>query len=233
MAGHSKWATIKRAKGAQDAKRGKLFNKVAREIATAVRIGGNNPDTNPGLRKAIKFAKSVSMPKDNITKILNKKDHEQYYEITYEGYAPGGVALMVECLSDNKTRTVSEVRHIFSKVGGNLGESGCVKYLFDKKGEIVVQANSETFKELAIELGAYDIIEEEDFTIVLTESKDYEEISQQMTDQNFEPISSKIIEVPKTSVKVEDNIRQKVIKVIEKLEDIDCVQNVYHNMSDE
>ena len=233
MSGHSKWATIKRAKGAQDAKRGKLFNKVAREIATAVRVGGNNPDTNPRLRKAIKLAKSVSMPKDNITKMLNKKDHEQYYEITYEGYAPGGVALMVECLTDNKTRTVSEVRHIFSKMGGNLGESGCVKYLFDKQGEIVVQTNSDKFKELAIELGAHDIIEDEEFTIVLTDSKDHEKISQQMTDQDFEPLSSKVIEVANTSVKVEDEMRQQVMKVIEKLEDIDCVQNVYHNMNDE
>ena len=233
MSGHSKWATIKRAKGAQDAKRGKLFNKVAREIATAVRIGGNNPETNPRLKKAIRLAKSVSMPKDNISKILNKKDHDQYYEVTYEGYAPGGIALMVECITDNKTRTVSEVRHIFSKMGGSLGESGCVKYLFDKKGEIVVHTSSDKFKELAIELGVNDIIEEEDFTIVLTESEDHDAISQQMTEQNYEPVSSKVIEVANTNIDIAGEARQRVLKVIERLEDLDCVQNVYHNMNDE
>ncbi len=230
MAGHSKWATIKRAKGAQDAKRGKLFNKVSREIMTAARIGGNNPDSNPRLRKAIQLAKSVSMPKDNISKILNKKEKEQYDEVTYEGYAPGGVALMVKCLTDNKARTVAKIRHIFNKAGGNLGESGCVKYLFDKKGEIVVETASDKFKELAIELGAQDITEEEGFTIVSVKPNDHEEIYKQVVEHGYEPVSSKIIEVPNAPVTVEKEMKEKVLKIINQLEDLDDVQNIYTNM---
>ena len=227
MSGHSKWATIKRAKGEKDLKRGKIFNKVSREIMTAIRLGGENPETNLRLKKAIKLAKSVSMPKDKIQKLLTKKDITKYEEITYEGFAPGGVAFLLECLTDNKVRTVAEVRHIFEKAGGNLGETGSVKYLFHKVGHIIVNDVSDKFKEIAIELGANDLAESEDATIVMVDVNACEEITKKISDLGFEVISSDAIFLPKIQHKISEEVREKASKLVDEFDKLDDVQAVY------
>ncbi|MDH5299439.1 MAG: YebC/PmpR family DNA-binding transcriptional regulator, partial [Desulfobulbaceae bacterium] len=168
MSGHSKWSTIKRKKGAIDAKRGKMFTKLIKEIIVASRMGGGDPEGNPRLRSAIVAAKGVNMPKDNIDRAIKKGTGDLegtvYEEITYEGYAPGGIAVLVECMTDNRVRTVADVRHIFAKCGGNMGESGCVAWMFDKRGMIVVEKGSTTeddLMELALEAGAEDVVVED------------------------------------------------------------------------
>jgi len=236
MSGHSKWATIKRAKAATDAKRGKAFTKVTREIIQAAKIGGGNPDMNPRLRTAILAAKAVNMPQDNIKKAIMKGTGElaaeSYDDIVYEGYGPGGVAIMIEVTTDNKNRSASEIRSIFSKRNGNLGEPGSVAWMFEKKGQIVV--NKDTISEdelmsLALDSGAEDISTEETTYTVTTEPNDFEAVYAAVKSK-VEPVSAEVTMVPKNTVSIEDpKTAEALLKLLETLEDHDDVQKVHSN----
>jgi YebC/PmpR family DNA-binding regulatory protein len=234
MSGHSKWSTIKRKKGAADAKRGKIFTKLIREIATAARIGGGDPDANPRLRLAIEKARAANMPKDNIERGILKGtgggDGESYEEIVYEGYGPGGTAIYVETLTDNKNRTVGEVRHVLSKHGGNLGASGCVAYLFEKKGVIRFDAASvdlDTLMEAALEAGAEDVVEDGGSVFVETSQSDLAGVVEALTGGGFEPVESGITMEPSTTVTLEGSDAETMLRVSDALEDLDDVQNFY------
>ena len=197
MSGHSKWSTIKRKKGAADAKRGKIFTKLIREIATAARTGGGDPDANPRLRLAIERARAQNMPKDNIERGINKGagagDGAVYEEAVYEGYGPGGTALLIEVLTDNKNRTVGEVRHVFSRYGGNLGASGCVSYLFEKKGLIQFDregVDGDALFEAALEAGAEDVVEGENCIDIVSPPGDFEQVKRTLTARGFTPAAA-------------------------------------------
>jgi len=199
MSGHSKWSTIKRKKGAADAKRGKIFTKLIREIATAARTGGADPDANPRLRLAIEKARAQNMPKDNIERGISKGagtgDTDVYEEAVYEGYGPGGAALLIEVLTDNKNRTVGEVRHVFSRFGGNLGASGCVSYLFEKKGLIQFDReglDGDALFEAALEAGAEDVVEGEISIDIVTPPGDFEQVKRELTARGFTPAHAAI-----------------------------------------
>lgn len=237
MSGHSKWSTIKRKKGAVDAKRGKIFTKLIKEITVAARMGGGDPEGNPRLRSAINAAKTENMPKDNIERAIKKGsgagDGENYDEILYEGYGPGGVAVLVETMTDNKNRTVGDIRHFFSKSGGNLGESGCVGWMFDKKGLILVEKDGideEALMEMAIEAGAEDVVEEENEFQVLTSVEDFNDVVEQLQQQNVAFMEASISMIPKTTVDVtEEKTAKSLLKLLENLEDHDDVQKVHAN----
>ncbi len=237
MSGHSKWSTIKRKKGAVDAKRGRIFTRLIKEISVAARMGGGDPDANPRLRSAIASAKAENMPKDNIERAIKKGTGELegavYEEITYEGYGPGGVAVLVECLTDNKNRSVADVRHFFSKSGGNLGEIGCVSWMFSKKGTILVDKESISEEELldkALEGGAEDVVEEDTVYQVLTAPEDFETVRESLESCGVEFIEAAVAMVPQTIVEITDEKTAKqVLKLLENLEDNDDVQNVYAN----
>ena len=242
MSGHSKWSTIKRKKGALDAKRGKIFTKIIRELSTAASIGGGDPDSNPRLRLIIDKAKGANMPKDNINRAIDKGvgggESASYEEFVYEGYGPGGVAVLIETLSDNKNRTVGEVRHVLSKRGGNLGASGCVAYLFDKRGILSFEGEDlegDALMEAAMEAGAEDIEESEDAVQVTVQPADLGEVQSVMRSQGFEPTTAEITMVPSTSVELTGSDAESMIGLIDALEDLDDVQNVYSNfdISDE
>ncbi len=236
MAGHSKWANIRHRKAAQDAKRGKIYTKLAREITVAAKEGGGNPEKNPRLRAAIEKARKFNMPKENIERAIKRGtgelQGESYEEITYEGYGPGGVAVIVKCLTDNRNRTASEVRHVFSKYGGNLGTSGCVSYLFNRKGVITVDAekyDEETVMMAAIEGGAEDVVREEDKFVIYTEPSELEQVRKAVVDAGIEVEEAKLDLIPTTTTRVEGETAQKVLKLLMALEDLDDVQEVYSN----
>lgn len=236
MAGHSHWAQIKRKKAIQDAKRSQLFTKLTREIIVAVKTGGGgDPDLNPRLRSAIQAARAANMPKDNIERAIKKalglEESANYEEVFFEGYGPGGVAILVSAITDNRKRTVSEVRHLFSKYGGNLAEPGAVSWIFEQKGLIVVPKNQEEKAlEIAIEKGAEDIKEYESEVEIITSPSEFETIKQALEQAGIEILSAKVTMVPKNLVPVaEENAAQSLLKLLEALEDLDDVQQVFAN----
>ena len=236
MAGHSKWANIQHRKGAQDKKRGKLFTKLIREITIAAKMGGSDLDANPRLRLAVDKAKGQSMPKDNIERAIKRGAGEtegaDYLEIRYEGYGPGGTAVMVDCLTDNRNRTVADVRHAFTKFGGNLGADGSVNYLFNQVGQLLYPADTDEEKvmEAAIEAGAEDVIVDDDGSIeVLTEPSDFEQVRDRMQTAGMPADAAQITMRASTNAALEAKEAGSMIKMLEMLEDLDDVQNVYSN----
>lgn len=236
MAGHSKWANIQHRKGRQDKKRGKLFTKLIREITIAARIGGSDIGANPRLRLAVDKAKTQSMPKDNIDRAIKRGsgdlDGVEYLEIRYEGYGPGGVAVMVDCMTDNKNRTVAEVRHAFSKFGGNLGAEGSVSYIFNHVGLLTYPAGSDELAvmDAAIEAGAEDVVVDDDKSIeVLTDPADFESVRDAMRAAGFGPEHAELTMRAGNNTKLELQAAGSMIKMLEMLEDLDDVQNVYSN----
>ena len=237
MSGHSKWSTIKRKKGANDAKRGKIFSKLIKEITVSARQGGGDPDGNPRLRSAIAAAKAENMPKDNIERAIAKGsgggDGDAYEEILYEGYGPGGVAVLVECMTDNRNRTVADVRHYFAKSNGNLGENGCVAWMFDKKGQILVDKEKITEEDLmdkALEAGADDVIEDENEFQVLTSVDEFNDVRDGLEEQGVEFLEASISMIPQNTIEVEDEkVAGSLLKLLENLEDHDDVQKVHAN----
>ena len=235
MAGHSKWANIKHRKGAQDAKRGKVFTKIIKELTVAARIGGGDPDANPRLRTAIDKAKQANMPKENVDRAIKKGtgnlDGVNYEEGIFEGYGPGGVALIVEFLTDNRTRTVADVRHIFSKYGGNLGVSGSVAFLFDRKGLISFSTDNdfEQIFEIALEAGAEDVRDEEDIYEVITDAGNFIEVRDAMAEAGLQWETAEATMIPQNQVELESKPAETMLKLMDALEDNDDVQNVYAN----
>lgn len=237
MSGHSKWATIKHAKGAADAKRGQMFTKFIKEISIAARMGGGDPASNPRLRTAILKARAANMPKDNIERAIKKGTGElgatTYEELTYEGYGPGGVAVLVEVLTDNKNRAAANVRNLFSKNGGNLGATGSVAYMFNRKGVIEYDAevaNEDTVMEVALEAGADDVSNEDGVISVSTDPAAFEAVFEALQAKGLESLSAEISMVPDTYSELDVDTTRKVLKLVEKLEEDDDVQNVYTNL---
>jgi len=236
MSGHSKWATIKHKKGALDAKRGKIFTRLIEEITIAAKLGGGDPDGNPRLRSGIAAAKAENMPAENIKRAIQRGTGElegvSYEEITYEGYGPGGVAVIVDVLTDNKNRAVSELRHAFSKNNGNLGESGSVGYLFSKKGLIVVaksSASEEKLTEIALEAGADDLADDGDSWEVTTDPKQFDGVLEAIKAAKIETEVAEVTMVPSTYQKLEGTQASAMTRLLEALEDLDDTQNVYTN----
>jgi len=238
MSGHSKWAGIKRKKAVIDSKRGKAFSKVSKEITVAAKMGGGNPDMNPRLRLAVEKAKEVNMPSDNVKRAIQKGTGEipgaVYDETTYEGYGPAGVALLIEVMTDNKNRTVGEIRHSITKHGGNMGESGCVAWMFDKKGYILV--NKETIDEdtlmtEALEGGAEDFKNDpdEDNYEIITAQEDLNNVKEHLENKNIDLNLAEITQIPQNYVKLDAKDARKMVKLMDALEDQDDVQNVYAN----
>ncbi|MCF8233484.1 MAG: YebC/PmpR family DNA-binding transcriptional regulator [Bacteroidales bacterium] len=237
MSGHNKWSTIKHKKGAKDAKRSKMFSKIIKEITVSVKESGPDPDANPKLRLAIANAKGVSMPKDNIERAINKgkdKDSSNFEEVTYEGYLSHGIAVYVECTTDNTQRTVSNIRSIFNKYDGSLGKNGSLSFLFDRKGIFLIPADNVTDKEEfeleMIDAGAEDIEEEEGFITVATSMEDFGNMQKKLEEMNIEAESQKLERIPHERVSLDKESAKKILKVIETFEDDDDVQNVYHNL---
>ena len=237
MSGHSKWATIKHAKGAADAKRGQLFTKFIKEISIAAKMGGGDTATNPRLRTAVLKARAANMPKDNIERAIKKGTGElgavNYEELLYEGYGPGGVAVLVEVLTDNKNRTAASVRNIFTKSGGNLGATGSVAYMFNRKGVIEYDAEAvseEVIMEAALEAGAEDIATEDGVITVTTDPNDFASVLEALQEKGFESVSAAISMVPDTYVALDADTTQKALKMIDKLEEDDDVQTVSSNI---
>jgi YebC/PmpR family DNA-binding regulatory protein len=236
MSGHSKWHSIKHKKGAIDAKRGRMFTKLIKEITIAARIGGGDADGNPRLRKAISDAKEVNMPADNIKRAVQKGTGEleggHIEELQYEGYGPGGVALIVDVVTDNRNRTVSEIRHVFSKNGGNLGEAGSVAWMFHKKGYIAIdksQADEDTLMTLAIDAGADDFTGDEANYEIYTSPDAFDKVLNAIKAKSIQTITAEISMIPQNYVKVEGKIAQQLVKLMETLDDHDDVQHVYAN----
>lgn len=236
MAGHSKWANIKRRKGAQDAKRGKIFTRVTKEIMLAAKLGGGDIDGNSRLRAAVESAKSVNLPKDKIETAIKKGTGEigaeSIEEVTYEGYAPGGVAMLIEAATDNKNRTVAEVRHILSKGGGSLGEAGCVAWMFDRRGILRFSKESyaeEQLLEVGLEAGAEDVRDDGDSWEVRTEPEALSEVQEAYKAAGLEYTEADVAMVPQNTVPLDKETGEKVLKVYEALDDHDDVQRVYAN----
>ena len=236
MSGHSKWAGIKHKKAKVDAQRGRVFTKLIREITVAARVGGGDPGGNPRLRTAIQAAKAVNMPADNIERAVKKGTGElegvTYEEITYEGYGPGGVAVLVAVLTDNKNRTVGEIRKTFSRHGGNLGESGCVAFLFEKKGYIQVDAakvDEDKLMTIALDAGAEDLLREESIFAVTSLPKDFEKVRDKIVKSGIQTLTAEITMLPKSSVKLEGKHAEQMLRLMEELEEHDDVQHVYAN----
>jgi YebC/PmpR family DNA-binding regulatory protein len=236
MSGHSKWATIKHKKGALDAKRGKIFTKIIREMTIASRIGGGDPNSNPRLRTAVDKAKSVNMPADNIKRAIQKGTGElegaSYEDFTMEGYGPGGVAVLVEGTTDNRNRCVSEIRHIFTKQGGNLGTAGSVSYMFKQKGVITIstgKTTEEKLMEIALEAGADDITTSEEMFEVMTAPNNYEAVLKAIKDAGIEPDNAELGKFADTLVPLEGSKAASMLKMMDALEDNDDVQNVWAN----
>jgi YebC/PmpR family DNA-binding regulatory protein len=237
MAGHSKWKNIQHRKGAQDAKRGKIFTKLAKEITVAARLGGGDLDSNARLRTVVLKARANSMPRDNIERAIKKGtgelEAEQYVEKVYEGYGPGGVAVMVECLTDNINRTVADVRHAFTKFGGNLGTEGSVAYMFHKKGMIVYQRSKikdfDKLFETALEAGAEDVKEDEDAVEIICAPEAFNELKETLDQTGLEADVAEIMRVPENYSAIDSEKAVSMQKLIDWLEDNDDVQNVYHN----
>ena len=236
MSGHSKWATIKHKKGALDAKRGKIFTRLIKEITIAARSGGGDPDGNPRLRSAIAAAKAENMPADNIKRGIQRGTGEipglQYEEISFEGYGPGGVAVIVDCTTDNRNRAVSEIRHTFSKNGGNLGEPNSVRFMFSKKGVIAVAkdaADEEKLMNIVLEAGGDDLNDEGETWEIITDPSAYEAVAQAVRDAKIETLMSEVTMVASTYTKLEGSTAAQMIRLLDALEDHDDVQNVYSN----
>ncbi len=237
MSGHSKWSSIKHKKGAADAKRGKIFTKLIKEITTAARIGGGDPESNARLRTAIAQAKLENMPRDNIERAIKKgsgalEGGESYEEYTYEGYGPSGVAILVEVLTDNKKRTTADVRHMLTKYSGNLGETGCVSWIFANKGYISFDkttVDEDRIMELALESGAEDITSDDNEIEVITDVASFESIKKVFESNNIKYNVAEISMIPQTSVKLEGKSAETMLKLMEMLEDHDDVQKVYAN----
>jgi len=236
MSGHSKWSTIKHKKGAADAKRGKIFTKLIKEITVAARMGGGDVDANPRLRTAIQAAKSENMPKDNIERAIKKGTGElegvNYEEMSYEGYGPGGAAVLVESLTDNKNRTVAEVRHIFSKLGGSLGENGCVAWMFDLKGYIAVTrdlVDEDQLMEAALEAGAEDVREDEGVFEVITAPADFEAVKTALETAKIPFTVAEVTMLPQNTTNLAGKEAEQMVRLMEMLEDCDDVQKVYTN----
>jgi YebC/PmpR family DNA-binding regulatory protein len=236
MSGHSKWANIKHRKGAQDIRRGKIFTKLIKEIITAARIGGGEIESNPRLRAAVMAAKNENMPKDNWERAIKKGTGDlegiSYEEATYEGYGPGGAAIFVDALTDNKNRAVSEIRHAMNKHGGNMGENGCVAYMFDKKGYLVVEKNAadeDTLMEVALEAGAEDVREDGSNFEVITAPEDFEAVKEAVDAASIVTIAAEVTMLPQTMAPLDGEAALKMIKLIDALEDCDDVQKVYTN----
>ena len=238
MSGHSKWSTIKRKKGAVDAKRGQAFTRLIKEVTIAARMGGGNPDGNPRLRTAVAAAKAENMPKDNIERAIKKGTGElegvNYEEFTYEGYGPAGVAVYVEIMTDNKNRTAADVRHIFSKNNGNLGENGCVAWMFEKKGTFVYdksEVDEEKLMEYVLDAGAEDISEEESTWVVMTDHKDFYSVKEAIDKIDALPsyTVAEITMIPQNTVKVAGKEVEQVLRLMDALEECEDVQNAYAN----
>jgi YebC/PmpR family DNA-binding regulatory protein len=236
MSGHSKWATIKHKKGATDAKRGKIFTRLIKEITIAAKTGGSDPDGNPRLRGAIVAAKAENMPADNIKRAIQRGTGElegvSYEEITYEGYGPGGVAVIVDVLTDNKNRAVSEIRHAFSKNGGNLGESNSVSWMFSKKGVVTIAksaAGEDKLTEIVLEAGAEDLSDEGENWEVLTDPKDFEAVTEALKVAKITPEHAEVTKIASTYTKLEGTQANAMIRLLETIEDLDDTQNVYSN----
>jgi YebC/PmpR family DNA-binding regulatory protein len=236
MSGHSKWHSIKHKKGAIDAKRGRMFTKLIKEITIAARIGGGDPEGNPRLRKAIADAKEVNMPADNIKRAVQKGTGEleggQIEELHYEGYGPGGVAMIVDVVTDNRNRTVSEIRHVFSKNGGNMGEAGSVAWMFHKKGYIALEkskADEETLMTLAIDAGADDFASDEAIYEIYTSPEAFDKVLTAVKAKGLQPQTAEISMIPQNYIKVEGKTAQQLVKLMEALEEHDDVQHVYAN----
>jgi YebC/PmpR family DNA-binding regulatory protein len=236
MSGHSKWATIKHKKGAADAKRGKVFTKLIKEIAVAARIGGGDPDSNPRLRTAVADAKAVNMPAENIKRAIQRGTGElpgvQYEEIVYEGYGPSGVALILEVATDNRNRTLAEIRHILSKHGGNLGETGCVTWIFNKLGYIVVEkdkAEEDALLELITEAGAEDMKEDSENWEIFSSVENYQKVVEALNKAGITPTVSELSMVPQTQVKLSGKPADQVLRLMDELDEHEDVQHVYAN----
>lgn len=236
MAGHSKWANIKHRKAAVDAKRGKVFTKLIRELTVAAKQGGGDLDSNPRLRTAINAAKSANMPNDTIDRAIKRGTGEiggdEFFELSYEGYGPGGSAVLVRTLTDNKNRTVSDIRRIFTKHGGNLGENGCVAWMFDMKGRIAFEkdkVDEEKVFDLVLDAGADDVITEDNELVVVTPPEEIEAVKSVLDEAGFKYESAEVTMIPQNSVKIEGKEAEHMIRLMEALEESDDVQNVYSN----
>jgi len=236
MSGHSKWSTIKRKKGAADAKRGKLFTKIIKEIMVAARFGGGDINANPRLRTAVSEAKAENMPKDNIDRAIKKGTGElegvNYEELTYEGYGPGGVAMMLEVLTDNKNRTVADVRHVLSKYNGSLGETGCVSWMFGKRGLISIEksgVDEDRLIEVALDAGALDVKDTGKEFDVTTDPSNFEEVKKAIDEAGFKSNYAKVTMVPQSTVRLTGKEAEQMLKIMESLEDTDDIQKVYAN----
>lgn len=236
MSGHSKWSSIKHKKGAADAKRGKIFTRLIKEITVAARLGGGDPDGNPRLRSAIVAAKAENMPKDNIERAIKKGTGElagtSYEEANYEGYGPGGVAVMVDCLTDNKNRAVADLKHLFERNGGSLGEPGCVAWIFENKGLIVCErakVDEEQLLDLVLEAGAEDVQEDATQFEIITDPADFETVKKAISKAELPFTLAEITMIPKNTVKVEGKKAQQMLNLMQALEDNDDVSNVYAN----
>ncbi|NLX70150.1 MAG: YebC/PmpR family DNA-binding transcriptional regulator [Clostridiales bacterium] len=239
MAGHSKWANIKRKKEKTDAQRGKIFTKLGREIAVAVREGGSDPDTNPRLRDAIAKAKAANMPNENIQRNIKKASGElgsvNYEEVTYEGYGPSGVAIIVEALTDNRNRTASDMRYIFDRGGGNLGASGCVAWMFERKGLLVLEKNQDIDEDelmmMALDAGAEDISDEDEVFEIITSPSDFSSVRESLENAGYTFASAEVVMIPQNYVDADESTKEKIINLLERLEEHDDVQNVFSNLN--
>ena len=237
MSGHSKWSTIKHKKAAKDAKRGKLFSKLIKEITVAAKMGGSDINANPRLRTAVNTARSNSVPLDNIERAIKKGSGElegvDYEEIQYEGYGPGGTAVLVQSMTDNRNRTVSEIRHMFSKYGGNMGESGCVAWMFEKRGILTVEksiADEEKIMEIALEAGAEDISEQDDVFELTTAPDSFDAVKEALDAAGIETSSASVTMVPSNTVDLQGAAAERALKLLDELEDHDDVQDVASNL---
>ncbi len=238
MSGHSKWSTIKHKKAAKDAKRGKIFTKLIKEITVAARMGGGDINSNPRLRTAVLTARSNSMPSENIERAIKKGTGElegvAYEEVQYEGYGPGGAAIIAQVLTDNKNRTVSEIRRLFAKHGGNLGETGCVSWMFDKKGLLAVeksQVDEERLLEIVLDAGAEDVRDEDDIFEIVTPPEAFEKVKERLDKEKIAVASAQVTLVPKSTVEVDEKHVEQILKLTEELEDHDDVQSVSANFN--
>ena len=236
MSGHSKWATTKHKKAANDAKRGKVFTKIIREISVAARSGGGDPNSNARLRTVLLKAKAANMPADNISRAIKKGTGElegvNYEEVTYEGFGPGGVALLIDVLTDNRNRTVAEIRHLLNKYNGNLGENGCVSYMFDRRGLLTYargEVNEDALMEAALEVGAEDVSEEGDTLEVLTAPEEFDAAKEGLEAAGFVPTDAEVTYVPQTRVPLDDKSGPQMLKLLDALDDCDDVTGVYSN----
>ncbi len=236
MSGHSKWSSIKHKKKLMDAKKGKIFTKLIREITVAAKLGGGDPDKNPRLRAAIAAAKAENMPKENIERSIKRGTGElegvSYEEVSYEGYGPGGVAVLVDCLTDNKNRTVAELKHAFERYGGSMGEPGCVSWVFEKKGIIVIDAkkiDEDKLLEIALEAGAEDVRRSGNQFEVISDPSDFDKVKKAIEDSGIVYNLAEITMIPKTTVKLDGKKAEQMLSLMQALEDLDDVSHIYAN----